>query len=154
MAVVPGWEGRYFEDFNVGDVYRCRLGRTVTEADNIWFTLLTSNTNQIHFNDDFARRTEFGRCLINSTLTLAIVTGMGVADVSENGVALGWDEVKLPHPLFAGDTLYSESRVLEIPWGVLALAALGVLALATLTAIASGRKAMSVDAVRAVKDDW
>src|SRR5215471_17154430 len=96
MAVVPGWEGRYFEDFNVGDVYRCRLGRTVTEADNIWFTLLTSNTNQIHF-----------------TLTLAIVTGMGVADVSENGVALGWDEVKLPHPLFAGDTLYSESQVLE-----------------------------------------
>ena len=113
MAVVPGWEGRYFEDFNVGDVYRCRLGRTVTEADNIWFTLLTSNTKQIHFNTDFARRTEFGRCLINSTLTLAIVTGMGVADVSENGVALGWDEVKLPHPLFAGDTLYSESQVLE-----------------------------------------
>ena len=97
----------------VGDVYRCRLGRTVTEADNIWFTLLTSNTNQIHFNKDFARRTEFGKCLINSTLTLAIVTGMGVADVSENGVALGWDEVKLPHPLFAGDTLYSESCVLE-----------------------------------------
>ena len=113
MAVVPGWEGRYFEDFNVGDVYRCRLGRTVTEADNIWFSLLTSNTNQIHFNSDFARRTEFGKCLINSTLTLAIVTGMGVADVSENGVALGWDEVKLPHPLFAGDTLYSESCVLE-----------------------------------------
>ena len=112
MTVVPGWEGRYFEDFNVGDVYRCRLGRTVTEADNIWFTLLTSNTNQIHFNNDFARRTEFGQCLINSTLTLAIVTGMGVADVSENGVALGWDEVKLPHPLFAGDTLYSESSVL------------------------------------------
>ena len=113
MAVVPGWEGRFFEDFNVGDVYRCRLGRTVTEADNIWFTLLTSNTNQIHFNKDFARRTEFGKCLINSTLTLAIVTGMGVADVSENGVALGWDEIKLPHPLFAGDTLYSESHVLE-----------------------------------------
>src|SRR5207244_916117 len=113
LRAVRGWEGRFFEDFNVGDVYRCRLGRTVTEADNIWFTLLTSNTNQIHFNKDFARRTEFGKCLINSTLTLAIVTGMGVADVSENGVALGWDEVKLPHPLFAGDTLYSESRVLE-----------------------------------------
>jgi len=94
MSVVSGWEGRYFEDFNVGDVYRCRLGRTLTEADNTWFTLLTSNTNQIHFNSDFARRTEFGKCLINSTLTLAIVTGMGVADVSENGVALGWDEVK------------------------------------------------------------
>ncbi len=113
MSVVSGWEGRYFEDFNVGDVYRCRLGRTLTEADNTWFTLLTSNTNQIHFNSDFARRTEFGKCLINSTLTLAIVTGMGVADVSENGVALGWDEVKLPNPLFAGDTLYSESHVLE-----------------------------------------
>jgi itaconyl-CoA hydratase len=113
MSVVSGWEGRYFEDFNVGDVYRCRLGRTLTEADNTSFTLLTSNTNQIHFNSDFARRTEFGRCLINSTLTLAIVTGMGVADVSENGVALGWDEVKLPNPLFAGDTLYSESHVLE-----------------------------------------
>jgi len=113
MAGVPGWEGRFFEDFNGGDVCRCRLGRTVAEADNIWFTLLTNNTNQIHFNNDFARRTEFGKCLINSTLTLAIVTGMGVADVSENGVALGWDEVKLPHPLFAGDTLYSESRVLD-----------------------------------------
>jgi acyl dehydratase len=113
MSVVSGWEGRYFEDFNVGDVYRCRLGRTLTEADNTWFTLLTSNTNQIHFNSDFARRTEFGKCLINSTLTLAIVTGMGVADVSENGIALGWDEVKLPNPLFAGDTLYSESHVLE-----------------------------------------
>jgi itaconyl-CoA hydratase len=113
MSVVSGWEGRYFEDFNVGDIYRCRLGRTLTEADNTWFTLLTSNTNQIHFNSDFARRTEFGKCLINSTLTLAIVTGMGVADVSENGVALGWDEVKLPNPLFAGDTLYSESHVLE-----------------------------------------
>jgi itaconyl-CoA hydratase len=113
MSVVSGWEGRYFEDFSVGDVYRCRLGRTLTEADNTWFTLLTSNTNQIHFNSDFARRTEFGKCLINSTLTLAIVTGMGVADVSENGVALGWDEVKLPNPLFAGDTLYSESHVLE-----------------------------------------
>ena len=112
MAVVSGWEGRFFEDFTVGDVYRCRLGRTVTEADNIWFTLLTNNTNQIHFNNDFARKTEFGKCLINSTLTLAIVTGMGVTDVSENGIALGWDEVKLPHPLYAGDTLYSESRVL------------------------------------------
>ena len=113
MAEVAGWEGRFFEDFNVGDVYRCRLGRTVTEADNIWFTLLTSNTNQIHFNNEFAKRTQFGKCLINSALTLAIVTGLGVADVSENGVALGWDEVKLPNTLFAGDTLYSESQVLE-----------------------------------------
>ncbi len=79
MAVKPGWEGRFFEDFEVGDVYRCRLGRTVTEADNIWFTLLTNNTNQIHFNNEYGKRTEFGKCLINSALTLAIVAGMGVA---------------------------------------------------------------------------
>src|SRR6478672_3095003 len=113
MGVKPGWEGRYFEDFEVGDIYRCRLGRTVTEADNIWFTLLTNNTNQIHFNREYGKKTEFGQCLINSALTLAIVAGMGVADVSENGFALGWDEIKLPNPLFAGDTLYSESEVLE-----------------------------------------
>jgi itaconyl-CoA hydratase len=113
MAVKEGWEGRYFEDFEVGDVYRCRLGRTLTEADNIWFTLLTNNTNQIHFNSEYAKGTEFGKPLINSALTLAIVAGLGVADISENGFALGWDQITLPHPLFAGDTLYSESQVLE-----------------------------------------
>ena len=111
MAVKPGWEGRFFEDFEVGDVYRCRLGRTVTEADNIWFTLLTNNTNQIHFNNEYGKRTEFGKCLINSALTLAIVAGMGVADVSENGFALGWDEIKLPNPLFAGDTSIRNQRL-------------------------------------------
>ena len=109
----PGWQGRFFEDFEIGDVYRCRYGRTVTEEDNISFTLLTCNTNQIHFNREYGARTEFGQCLINSALTLAIVVGMGVADVSENGFALGWDEIKLPHPLFAGDTLYSETEVLD-----------------------------------------
>ena len=113
MAVVQGWEGRYFEDFAVGDVYRCRLGRTLTQADNTWFTLLTNNTNQIHFNVEYAKQTEFGRPLINSALTLAIVAGMGVADVSENGFALGWDGIELPHPVFPGDTLYSESEVVE-----------------------------------------
>jgi itaconyl-CoA hydratase len=106
--------GRFFEDFSVGDVYRCRYGRTVTESDNVSFTLLTNNTNQIHFNNDYAARTPFGRCLVNSTLTLAIVTGMGVEDTSENGFALGWDEVRMPNPLFPGDTLYSESEVLEV----------------------------------------
>jgi itaconyl-CoA hydratase len=126
MSAVEGWEGRYFEDFRIGDVYRCRYGRTVTEYDNISFTLLTNNTNQIHFNNEYAKGTEFGRCLINSMLTLAIVTGMGVADVSENGFALGWDEIKFPHPLFAGDTLYSESEILETreskskpQWGII-----------------------------------
>lgn len=106
--------GRFLEDFAVGDVYRCRYGRTVTESENINFTLLTNNTNQIHFNNDYAARTPFGRTLVNSTLTLAIVTGMGVEDISENGFALGWDDVRMPSPLFPGDTLYSESEVLEV----------------------------------------
>ena len=113
MAVKPGWVGRFFEDFEVGDVYRCRIGRTVTQADNIWITLLTNNTNQIHFNQHYAERTEFGRPLVNSILTIAVVAGLGVADTSENGFALGWDEIKLPAPVFEGDTLYSESEVLD-----------------------------------------
>jgi len=132
-SIKPGWEGRCFEDFTVGDVYRCRLGRTVTEADNIWFTLLTNNTNQIHFNNEYGKRTEFGRCLVNSALTMAIVVGMSTADVSENGFALGWDEIRLPGPLFAGDTLYSESEVLETraskskpQWGVVKVRTRGV----------------------------
>jgi acyl dehydratase len=111
--VKSGWEGRFFEDFEVGDVYRCRYGRTVTEADNIQFTLLTNNTNQIHFNRDYGEKTEFGGTLVNSALTLSIVAGMGVADVSEHGFALGWDGIDLPHPVYPGDTLYSESEVIE-----------------------------------------
>jgi itaconyl-CoA hydratase len=133
MAVVTGWEGRYFEDFTVGDTYRCRLGRTVTEVDNTWFTLLTNNTNQIHFNTEYGKRTEFGQCLMNSILTLAIVAGMGVADVSENGFALGWDEIKLPNPVFAGDTLYSQSEVVDKreskskpEWGIVKVRTRGV----------------------------
>ena len=113
MALKVGWEGRFFEDFEVGDVYRSRIGRTVTQADNIWFSLLTNNTNQIHFNDHYAKRTEWGRPLVNSALTLAIVAGLGVTDTSENGFALGWDRIDLPNPLFEGETLYSESEVLE-----------------------------------------
>ena len=114
MPVVPGWDGRYFEDFAVGDIYRHPYGRTVTEADNIWFTLLTNNPHPVHYNSDYASRTEFGRLLVVSTLTLAIVTGLSVADVSQNAVAnLGWDNVRLPAPVFPGDTLYAESEVLE-----------------------------------------
>jgi itaconyl-CoA hydratase len=111
--IKTGWEGRFFEDFCAGDIYRCRYGRTVTEADNIQFTLLTNNTNQIHFNRDYGHRSEFGNTLVNSALTLAIVAGMGVADLSEHGFALGWDEVRLPNPVFPGDTLYSETEVLD-----------------------------------------
>ena len=109
------WRGRFFEDFTAGDVYRSRLGRTVTETDNIWFTLLTMNTNPMHFTRPFAERTEFGQPLVVSTLTLAIVLGLSVADTSENAVAnLGWEEIKLPNPVFAGDTLWAESEVLTV----------------------------------------
>jgi itaconyl-CoA hydratase len=107
-------EGRFFEDFKVGDKYDHPLGRTVSETDNTWFTLLTCNTNQVHFNADYAEQTEFGRLLVNSCLTLSIVTGLSVSDISQNVVAnLGWDQVRLPAPVFVGDTLYAESEVLE-----------------------------------------
>jgi acyl dehydratase len=114
MATVPGWTGRVFEDFQVGDVYEHPLGRTVTQADNIWFTCLTMNTNPIHFDVEYAAHTEFKRPLVNSCLTLALVTGQSVVDLTMNGVAnLGWDNVRLPHPLFEGDTVYARSEVLE-----------------------------------------
>lgn len=115
MAEVPGWAGRFFEDFTVGDVYVHRLGRTVLEVDNAWFTLLTQNTAPIHFDRHYAAGTEFGRPLVDSTFTLALVTGQSVADVSQNVMAnLGWDEVRLPAPVFEGDTIYSESEVIAV----------------------------------------
>ena len=114
MAVKQGWTGRVFEDFHVGDVYEHPLGRTVIAADNIWFTCLTMNTNPIHFDAEYAAKTEFGRPLVNSCFTLALVTGQSVTDLTVNAVAnLGWDAVKLPHPLFEGDTVRSKSEVLE-----------------------------------------
>jgi itaconyl-CoA hydratase len=114
MTVKPGWTGRVFEDFEVGDVYEHALGRTVLAADNAWFTLLTMNTNPVHFDAAYAARTEFAKPLVNSCLTLAIVTGQSVSDVSQNAMAnLGWDEVRLPHPVFEGDTIYARSEVLE-----------------------------------------
>jgi itaconyl-CoA hydratase len=107
------WRGRFLEDFDVGDVYRSRLGRTISEADNTWFTLLTMNTNQIHFNTAYAEDTQFGKPLIVSSLTLAIVLGLSVADTSENAAAnLGWTDITLPKPVYAGDTLWAESEVL------------------------------------------
>lgn len=114
MTQKHGWQGRFFEDFEVGDVYRHPLGRTITQTDNSWFTLLTQNTAPLHLDRHYAAQTEFGRPLVNSTLTLALVTGQSVTDVSQNVFAnLAWDEVKLPHPVFEGDTLYSQSEVLD-----------------------------------------
>jgi acyl dehydratase len=107
--------GRCFEDFKVGDVYEHRPGRTISEADNTWFTLLTMNTHPLHFDAAYAAKTEFGRPLVNSCLTLAMVTGMSVSDLSQKAVAnLGWDKVRLTAPVFAGDTIYAESEVLEV----------------------------------------
>lgn len=105
--------GRYYEDFNVGDIYEHRPGRTITEVDNTWFTLLTMNTHPLHFDAHYAKKTEFGRPLVNSALTLSIVAGMSVSDLSQKAIAnLGWENIKLTAPVFAGDTLYAESEVL------------------------------------------
>ncbi len=114
MTIKPGWTGRYFEDFEVGDIYKHPLGRTVTTTDNSWFTLLTQNTAAIHFDHHYAAQTEFGKPLVDSTFTVALVTGQSVTDISQNVFAnLGWDEIRLPNPVFEGDTIYSQSEVLS-----------------------------------------
>ena len=114
MAVKKGWTGRVFEDFEVGDIYEHPLGRTIIAADNVWFTCLTMNTNPIHFDGEYAKQTEFKKRLVNSCFTLSLVTGQSVTDLTMNAVAnLGWDDVRLPNPLFEGDTVYSRSEVLE-----------------------------------------
>jgi acyl dehydratase len=106
--------GRYYEDFQVGDIYQHRPGRTITQYDNISFTLLTMNTHPMHFDEEYARHSEFGRCIVCSPLTVALMVGMSVTDVSQKAIAnLGWTDIKLTHPLFAGDTLYAESEVLD-----------------------------------------
>lgn len=121
----PGYkqlgEGRYrevsglhWEDFQPGDVFEHRPGRTVLDADNVWFTLLTMNTQQVHFDAAYAARTEWKKLLVDSTFTLALLTGMSVRTVSAKVVAnLGWDKVRATAPVFAGDTLYAESKVLS-----------------------------------------
>ena len=114
MTVKQGWTGRIFEDFEVGDVYQHPLGRTVIAADNIWFTLLTQNTNPIHFDAAYSAQTEFGKPLVDSTFTLALVTGLTVQDTSENAAAnLAWTDISLPNPVFVGDTLWAESEILD-----------------------------------------
>lgn len=105
--------GRYYEDFEVGHIYEHRPGRTLTENDNIWFTLLTMNTHPLHFDNAYAAKSEFGQALVNSCLTLSVVVGMSVSDVSQKAIGnLGWNDIKLTAPVFVGDTLYAESTVL------------------------------------------
>ncbi|HCO59182.1 MAG TPA: dehydratase [Porticoccaceae bacterium] len=107
--------GRYLEDFNVGDIYEHRPGRTITETDNTWFTLLTMNQHPLHFDKEYCKHSEFGKPLVTSTMTLSVIAGMSVSDVSQKTIAnLGWKEVSMPAPVFVGDTLYAESEVLEI----------------------------------------
>ncbi|PZR67264.1 MAG: acyl dehydratase [Candidatus Dormiibacter spiritus] len=116
MTIKEGWRGRVYEDFEVGDLYEHPLGRTVTETDNSWFTLLTQNTAPLHFDRHYAAQTDFGRSLVNSCFTRALVTGQSVTDISQNVMAnLGWDEIRMPNPVFEGDTLYSRSQVLDKP---------------------------------------
>ncbi len=106
--------GRYYEDFVVGDVYEHRPGRTISEADNTWFTLLTMNTHPLHFDAEYGKASEFGKCIVASPLTLAILVGMSVTDVSQKAIAnMGWKDIRMTAPVFAGDTLYGESEVLE-----------------------------------------
>jgi itaconyl-CoA hydratase len=114
MAIVAGWRGRFFEDFEPGDIYEHPFGRTISEADNTWFSLLTMNTNEIHFNKEYAARSEFGKPLVVSTLVIAIAVGQSVTDTSQNAFAnLGFDDLRLTAPVFIGDTIRSESAVVE-----------------------------------------
>lgn len=106
--------GRYYEEFTVGDVYEHRPGRTVSATENTWFTLLTMNTHPLHFDERYGAASEFGRTLICSPFTLSLLVGMSVSDVSQKAIAnLGWTDIRLPHPVFAGDTLYAETEVLS-----------------------------------------
>ena len=106
---------RRFEDFSVGDTYRSEIARTVTETDNLLFTMLAMNTNELHFNEEAARATEWGKPLVNSTFTLALVLGLSVADTTQaGGINLGWTEIRLPKPVFVGDTIWSETEVLTM----------------------------------------
>lgn len=109
-----GWQGRYFEDFEIGDIYKHPYGRTVTEADGMWFTNVTMNLNPIHFNKAYAAETEFGERLVNGLFVIALAVGMSVIDVSMNAIAnLGYDDVRHHAPVFHGDTLFVESEVVE-----------------------------------------
>ncbi|MFC5973556.1 MaoC family dehydratase [Halomarina salina] len=109
-----GWQGRFYEDFEIGDVYKHPYGRTVTETDDVWFTNVTMNVNPMHFNEAYAAETEFGERLVNGTFVIALVVGMSVIDVSMNATAnLGYDDIRHHAPVFHGDTLFSESEVVS-----------------------------------------
>jgi acyl dehydratase len=106
--------GLHYEQFVVGDIFEHRPGRTVTELDNIWQSLINMNNHPAHIDLAYAQQTEFKKLLVNSSVTLSIVSGMTVATMSARAIAnLGWDEVRLPNPVYVGDTLYAESEVVS-----------------------------------------
>jgi acyl dehydratase len=112
--IVEGWQGRFFEDFSVGEIYKHPYGRTVTETDDVWLTNITMNVNPIHFNEEYAKQTEFGQRLVNGLVVIALAVGLSVIDVSQNSTAnLGYDEVRHRGPVFHGDTLFVESEVIS-----------------------------------------
>ncbi|GGL64802.1 MaoC family dehydratase [Halocalculus aciditolerans] len=112
--LAAGWQGRYYEDFQVGDIYKHPFGRTVTETDNVWMTNLTMNLNPMHFNEAYAAETEFGERLVDGTFVIALAVGMSVIDVSVNATAnLGYDDIRHHAPVFHGDTIFAESEVIE-----------------------------------------
>ena len=163
------WRGRFYEDVDVGDVYRSRFGRTVSEYDNLLFTCLTLNTNSIHFDADYASKTRFGQILVNSVFTLALITGMTVADTSENALAnLEWTDIKLPNPVFVGDTLWAETEVVDtrdsssrVGWGIVTARTRGinqrgevVIEFRRVFMLPSREHASAVDVMPEATDDW
>jgi itaconyl-CoA hydratase len=112
--LVTGWQGRYYEDFTVGDIYKHPYGRTITETDDVWFTNITMNLNPMHFNEAYAAKTEFGERLVNGLVIIASSVGMSVIDISQNATAnLGYDNIRHHAPVFHGDTIFAESEVLS-----------------------------------------
>jgi acyl dehydratase len=107
--------GLYFEQFEVGQVFVHDIRRTVTETDNLLFSTMTHNPASIHIDAEYAKTTEFGKPLMNSAFTLGLMVGISVGDTTLGTTVanLGWDEVRFPLPLFAGDTLHVDSKVLE-----------------------------------------
>jgi itaconyl-CoA hydratase len=162
----PG--GRYFDDFTPGDVFRSSIGRTVTETDNVWFTCVTMNSNQGHFNTVFAEQTDYGRPLVNSCFTLALITGLTVADTSQNAVNLEWAKVVMPNPVFVGDTLWAETEVVDTRdsssragWGIVTARTRGinqrgevVMEFRRVFMLPRREEASAVDVMPEAADDW
>lgn len=113
MSMKEGWTGRFYEDFEVGDIYQHSIGRTILKTDDFWFTNVTLNTNQIHFNEDYGSRTNYKQPLVNSCFTFNLVQGLTASDLSQNGRILKWENIRMPKPLFHGETVYAESKILE-----------------------------------------